>query len=121
MVPDPGTCRTDSVDDPSRGLRAAWDSATTVAYDGTTKQLGALRERFPNLFRTPFIRRGLDELGLTVAVRDRVTFPSADVALVRGRNGTVEARDPTALWRALADAPPPAETPGIAGALGARR
>lgn len=102
-------------------LRTAWDSATTVAYDGTTKQLAALRERFPNLFRTPFIRRGLDELGLTVAVRDRVTFPSPDVALVRGRNGTVEARDPAALWRALADAPPPAETPGIAGALGARR
>jgi hypothetical protein len=101
-------------------LQASWDSATQVAYDGTTAQLNALRSSFPNLFKTPFIRRGLDELGLTIAVRDRVTFPTPDRAIVTTRNGPVEASDPAALWRALADAPAPPPLPtstGMAAAL----
>lgn len=105
-------------------LEAAWDSATQVAYDGTTRQLSALRALYPDMFRTPFVRQGLDDLELTVAVRQRVSFPRPDLAVVQGPGGPVEVSEPAALWQALARAPPATPAPesvGLAGALSSIR
>lgn len=101
-------------------LQSAWDSATQVAYDGTTRQLGQLRALYPRLFEAPFVRQGMDELGLTMAVRSRVSFPRPDLALVEGPRGTVQVSDPAGLWRALAAAPADPSV-GLTGALQAIR
>lgn len=99
-------------------LQTAWDSATQVAYDGTTRQLGQLRQMFPRMFDTPFVRQGMNDLELTVAVRDRVSFPRPDVALVEGPGGRVRVTEPKALWDALAAAPPPAAAQPAAQSVG---
>lgn len=112
----------------SRGqtLQASFDSATTLAYNGTMKQLAELRALHPRVFEAPFVVKNQNEFGLTIAVRDRVTFnPEGTVATVSTPGGSVNVTTPAELWSALALGHPtvsgPSTTKGIEGALGSIR